>query len=322
MNTKMDNYMNYYEELKQQLKWKVSDKRILMTISSIYVLHEKELRMNRFLDLAETIKRNASLFSSMRSYARFTTAAIFDVNFEEPDEKIQQLFDLYDRFREKKLSSGTYTYIAASILIINNTTNPEQKIERMKEIYDGMKKEHLFLTSSEDYPLATLLALEETPNIIQHIEGFYEDLSKSGFRKGNDLQFLSHILALGKDVSKNILISRAQYVMDSFNHAGIKPKTSYYPVIGMLALLPQEEFDMQHIKAMYTFLNEQKDFKWQKDMNVMMATSFFVHDKLDHKGLAETSLSTILEAILQAQQAVMIATIAASTAASNNNSGS
>ncbi|MFB4165728.1 hypothetical protein ACE1TI_18480 [Alteribacillus sp. JSM 102045] len=53
-------------------------------------------------------------------------------------------------------------------------------------------------------------------------------------------------------------------------------------------------------------------------MNVMMAVSFYVNERIEQTGLAETSL--LLESILQAQQAVMIATVTASAAASTNSS--
>lgn len=321
MNMKLDNYIQTFELLKRNLKWKVSDKRILMTISSIYVLNGKTLDVNRFLQLADAIQSRASLFSPLRSYSRFTTAAMLDVKFENPEDKIEELFQLYDLFREEKFSSGVFTYIAATILLTNEQKNSKATIQLAKEIYDGMKKEHSFLTTSSDYPLATLLALESRSNIISHIESFYDGLAKHGFRKGNDLQFLSHILALEKDASKNVLINRVIQVMDSFVTSGIRAKPMYYPFIGMLALLPQEEYKVAPVLSLYEELNNQKDFKWYKEMNLMMAASFFVNEKTEQKGLAETSLSTILEAILQAQQAVMIATVAATAAASSSSSG-
>ncbi|WP_096272835.1 DUF4003 family protein [Paucisalibacillus globulus] len=319
MKNNIEQYVQAYQDLQHHMKWKVTDKRILMTIASIYVLNQKPLQVERLLDLSDTIKQKASLFSSLRSNTRFTTAAMLDVKFENPEANIQKLMDIYDLFREVKFGSGTFTYIAASILLASDAEEPMETVNKAKVIYDGMKKEHAFLTSSNDYPLATLLAIEDQPDIIYHIERFYEELAKNGFRKGNDLQFLSHILALGTDVETNVLINRAMYIKDSFQHTPFKVKSLYYPIIGMLALLPQNEYSIDQIVSMYEELIQQKEFKWQKDMNVMIAASIFVNEKIGNSQLAEASLSTILEAILQAQQAVMIATIAAATASSSNN---
>ncbi|WP_047980935.1 DUF4003 family protein [Ornithinibacillus contaminans] len=322
METKLNQLNHIYQELKESLKWKVSDKRILMTIASIYVINHKEFRVDRFRAIAEKIKDHASVFSSLRSQSRFTTAAMLDVNFEQPENKIQDLFNLYDLYRAEKFASGTYTYIAASILLTRAQANPEKTIQRAKELYNGMKKEHVFLTSSDDYPLATLLALEEASNVIERMEEFYVALNNEGLSKGNHLQFLSHILTLGSAADASTLINRTTAVADSLKLAGIKSKTIYYPIFGMLALLPHEKFAAEQIVSIYESLNQEKEFKWQKDMNFMLAASFFVHDELEHDGLAETSLTTILEAILQAQQAVMIATITAATAASSSSNGS
>jgi hypothetical protein len=313
MKSNIEQYVQAYQDLQHHMKWKVTDKRILMTIASIYVLNQKPLQVERLLDLSDKIKQKASLFSSLRSNSRFTTAAMLDVKFGNPEEKIQELLDTYDLFREVKFGSGTFTYIAAGILMASESENAKETVNKAKAIYDGMKKEHAFLTSSNDYPLATLLAIEDQPDIIDHIERFYEELSKNGFRKGNDLQFLSHILALSNDVERNVLINRAMHIKDSFQQTPFKVKSMYYPIIGMLALLPQNEYSIDQIVSMYEELKQQKDFKWQKDMNVMASASIFVHDKIENTQLAEASLSTILEAILQAQQAVMIATIVAAS---------
>ena len=202
MRVKLNNFIQIYKQLKDSLKWKISDNKILMTISSMYITNEKVFNLNTFLDLAEEIKSQSGFFSPLRSHLRFTTAAMLDVKFANPTGKIPELFDVYDAFRKSKFASGIYTYISAYILLANEQKDKDRIITRTKEIYDGMSREHMFLTSSNDYPLATLLALDNRPDVINHIESFYEELSKNGFRKGNDLQFLSHILALGKDLKK------------------------------------------------------------------------------------------------------------------------
>ncbi|MGJ9458253.1 hypothetical protein [Oceanobacillus sp. CF4.6] len=63
-------------------------------------------------------------------------------------------------------------------------------------------------------------------------------------------------------------------------------------------------------------------FKWQKDMNLIMAIDLYVSGKLDNNSVAEASIHTTLETILQTQQAVMVATLASTTAANNSNNGS
>ena len=77
--------------------------------------------------------------------------------------------------------------------------------------------------------------------------------------------------------------------MDTFKQSGIKVKPMYYPIIGMLSLLPKDAYSIEQIITIHEELNQQKDFKWQKDMNVILAASIFISDKLENEGLAEAS---------------------------------
>ena len=320
MQEKLTSYTNNYNHLNDAIKWKVSDKKILMTIASMYTMNNKELDIEKMLQIADQIKEQAGLFSALKSYSRFTTAASLDVKFDDPEKQINTLFRLYDKFKEAKFKSGVYTYLAATIVLTNTDSNLKQEevITRAKEVYDGMKQEHLFLTGTNDYSLAVLLVYEQQADIIRLIETFYHELNQNGFWKGNDLQFLSHILTLDNDSSIEELVSRSAFVMNSFKKTGIRAKQMYYPIIGMLALLPQDEFNMTEINQMYDTLGNQKGFKWQKDMNLIMAVALYVSEKLDNPNLAQASIHTTLETILQAQQAVMVATIASSAAASSS----
>ncbi|WP_163969445.1 DUF4003 family protein [Oceanobacillus halotolerans] len=322
-NEKIATYTKTYQVLKDGLKWKVMEKQVLMSIASIYTMHQKQLDVGKLIAIADKLKQKASLFSAMRSHSRFTTAAFLDVHFDQPEEAVDSLFDIYHAFKQVKFKSGTYTYIAASIVLTNKQVkDPSNIIEKAKTIYDGMKQEHGFLTSTNDYPLAVLLAYEDRDDLMEHIERFYERLSQDQFKKGNELQFLSHILSLSQDESHDTLVNRSISMYEEFKKAGIKPKSMYYPVFGMLSLLPPDTVDMQKIHSMYQELNKQKDLKWQKDMNVMMAVCLYVQDQMDHTGLAEASIYTTLETMMQAQQAVMIATVAGATAAASSSSGS
>ncbi|MBS4198565.1 DUF4003 domain-containing protein [Bacillus sp. FJAT-49732] len=319
MNNIIDNYIQIFEQLRKEMKWKVSDKKILMMIASLYAMNKKDFQIERFLKIADEIKDRSGYFSYMRSESRYTAAAILDVNYDDPETKVSSLFEIYEDMIKEKFSRGIFTYIAASVLLkITVDLDYHSLIVKGKETYNAMKKEHPFLTSSEDYPLAVLLASENRENVIQRSEYFYDQLNQNGFYKGNNLQFISHILSLNNEESEKDLLNRTVYVFDSFKEKGIKPKATYYPTMGMLALLPNEELDMEIITDVYDRFNQEKHFKWQKDINLILAVSFYVKDKLKQPNLTETSLYTTMETILQAQQAAMAGSVAAAAAASSN----
>jgi hypothetical protein len=326
LQQKTDKYVEIHKQIRDVLKWKVSDNRVIMMIASLYAVNQKDFHAEHFLEIAETIKKRAGMFSALRSYQRFTMAGMLDVNFKQPIQQIDLLLDTYEQLVKKKFQRGAFTYIAASVLLTNGeSTDYTDVINKAMALYQRMRKAHIFLTNKEDYPLVTLLAQCDGPvdDLIARTELFYDRLHQSGFRKGNDLQFLSHILSLDNPENIDTLVNQATQMRDTFKLYKIKTKSMYYPLMGMLTLLPPEEIDIPAMLDIYDRLNKEKHFKWQKDMNFMMAVNFYVSGRLNNSTLSETSIYTTMEAIIQAQQAVMYATIASTTAAaatSNNNS--
>lgn len=323
----VDEYKNIYGQLRKKLNWKVSDNRIIMTIASMYVISNKPFDRERFLLIAEAIRKKASLFSTLKTQFRFTMATNLDLNYEHTTEKIDDLLDIYNEFKNNKFKRGNFTYIAASLVLLNAKSLEEAKeiINDTKVIHTGMKRQHPFLTAASDYPLATILALNshlDVDTTIERLDNFYFALANNSFNKGNDLQVLSHLLTLAADENDSGLLNRVIHVYDTMREHGIKPKNNYYTVMGLLAFLPAEEVEMKVILEVHERLNKQKHFKWQKDLNFLLAVSFFVSDKLENSQLIETNIFTTLEAILQVQHAIIVSSVVSATAvtSSNNNS--
>ncbi|SDK34388.1 DUF4003 family protein [Sediminibacillus albus] len=322
LQQKTDAYVDIYQQLKTNLKWKVSDQRIFMIAASLYIVNNQNFCFKRFSRLANLIKKESGLFSSLKSHSRFTTAAMLDVQFSHPEDKFQEMIDIYKQMVEFGFRRGAFTYIAALVLLTNEESDYTARINKADVIYQSMKDEHIFLTSTSDYPLAALLAQRNgiVSELTSRIEACYSLLDKNGFRKGNDLQFLSHILALDEEEEIAHLVERTASVSQQFDQAGIKRKTKFYPLMGMLALLPEQSIDLQAIAAVIDRLNKQKLFKWQKDMNVIMAVNFYMSDKIADSSVLNTSLSTSMETIIQAQQAAMIAAVTGASAAAASSS--
>lgn len=149
---------------------------------------------------------------------------------------------------------------------------------------------------------------------MHEIEHFYMTLAQHGFKKGNDLQFLSHILAIDKNLHADTLIEICVSVKEACESAGIKVKAMHYPVIGLLALFEKPETEIEIIHEVVKQLNADKLFKWQKDINVMLAVNLVISEKLKDSRLVETGIYTTIETIIQAQQAAMLAVIASTSA--------
>jgi hypothetical protein len=322
----VNDYTQIYSQLKKKLKWSVADERSLMLVSSLYIMKGKPFEVERFLTTSDYIKRNVGLFSTLKSSQRFTTAAMLDISYSNPTERFQEYIDLYEKLVRGGFRRGPFTYIAALSLLNDDslTDNLDALIERAMSVYKAMKKEHFFLTGDSDYPLVILLAQLDQPidDMMNRIAYFYQGLNNNGFRKGNDLQFLSHILSLQKAVDRDLLIERTTRLLDVFKQAGRRIKTVYYPVIGLLALLETSSNEVEEIMDLYHRLNSERLLKWHKDMNFILSVNFIVKDKLDDTSLISTGIQTTIESIIQAQQAAMIAAMAGGAAAVSASSGS
>ena len=97
----------------------------------------------------------------------------------------------------------------------------DNRITRMNDLYKNMKKNHFWLTSADDYVFAAVLA---TTDLDLHqmdfrIEKCYNLLNQEGFWKGNDLQSLSHMLAIGEeeDIDKCKRAMKLYYGLKSEN---------------------------------------------------------------------------------------------------------
>jgi hypothetical protein len=320
---KVDQYRGFYTRLKNELKWKVADPKQFMAIASMYVVKGKSLQLQHYIDLSDYIKNQVGMFSTLKSSQRFTIAAMLDTRYKNPQDTFREFLDVYDQLVQGGFTRGAFTYIAASAMLSNESSrNHKEMIRRSVEIYQGMKKKHLFLTSSGDVPLAVLLAetSESVDDLMHEIENFYTTLAQQGFKKGNDLQFLSHILSIDKTLDADTLIERCISVKEICESAGIKVKAMHYPIIGLLALFERPENEIKVIYEVVKQLNVDKLFKWHKDINVMLAVNLVISEKLTDSRLVEAGIYTTIETIIQAQQAAMLAVIASTSAVTTTSS--
>ncbi|KON85335.1 hypothetical protein AF331_10445 [Rossellomorea marisflavi] len=320
--TMMQNQINQYEDiyttLKKRLRWQVSDHQVLMLTASIYCTNDHPFDVERFMGISEMIKKESGMFSHMKSQLRFSCAALLDVKTEGPHLQFERLQSLYNRLIEAGFKKGVYTHLAALAVLGEEEIDPDLP-ERALTLYKRMAKEHLFLTGHSDYPFAMLLAKKGQENIVDYIETFYDQLNHEGFRKGNDLQTMSHILSLQEEEGPEVMISRALRIHDALRSEGIRMKPAYYPQVALLSFV--KDADCGRIRSIWDNLNSIKAFKWHKDVNFMMAVNFYVSHHLEDASLAQTSLSTTIETLIQAQQTAMIATLSASaviTSSSND----
>ncbi|MFD2446457.1 DUF4003 family protein [Bacillus sp. CGMCC 1.16607] len=319
----MDQYKDIYFQLYSKLKWK-ADKRLLMLIAAMYVTSSKKFNLKHFIDTADYIKDEVGFFSQLNSVHRFTTAATLDTTATDAQTAFHHLMSIYDKLIETGFSRNVYSYIAAGTLLKIEPNRIEEYTRKTIDVYKGMKSHHFFLTNSADYPLASILSLNDTnaDEIVANVEEYYVALQRKGFSMGNDLQFLSHILTLTSDHNPNEKVELCVKVKGLLCDANFKTKKIFYPYIGMLTYVKELENEVEILKEFNENLNNDKLFKWSKDINFMLSILFLLNQKTSLVNTAQTGLNVSIETLIQAQQAAMTASIAAATAASISSSSS
>ncbi len=326
LESKVEPFLTIYQELKGAFKWK-ADKKVLMLVSSMYVINGRAFDLERFNEISKHIQTQVGAFNTLRSSSeRFSIAAMLDIKCDEPEVGFQSYLDLYELLVSGGFRRGMFTYIAAVVLFSSNVapTNYEEIGAKAQDVYKAMKKEHRFLTSQDDYPLSVLLATrnEEISILMERVEGYYHQLHQLGFRKGNDLQFLSHILSLVPEGNATQLSQRCLDIYETITTLWKKPKSLLYPTIGMLALTDEGQLNLKEVMVIAERLNSEKDFKWDKDLNFMFAVNLLISEKMEDPTVSNTGMMTTIEVILQAQQAAMVASMTAVSAAAATSSSS
>ncbi|NTU27306.1 DUF4003 domain-containing protein [Bacillus tequilensis] len=323
LNEKTRQYISIYAELKSKLKWKVAHDQILMLISSAYIVNKREFDFQRFYDLSSYIKSNIGSFSTLNSHHRFTVASILDIHFQhEAKQAFLTFIDGYNEMIRLGYKRDIFTYLSALIILTGKSeaSNQKEQMNMGLAVYQQMKKNHYFLTSTQNIPFAVLLAKNgKGLQALDKAETCYQHLAAGGFRKGQHLHQTSHILALHTEKDAETLVLQCRKLFQAITESYKKPKVDHYPELALLTFL--EEPDIKTVLAITQELNQEKRFKWQKEMNFKIAVSLYLSERMEKNLLIESGLYTAIETAIQAQHASATAVIIGSTAADHSHDG-
>ena len=308
-----------YEKVKSLAGWTV-DKHVVLAVTSYYITSEREfdaVSLNRAMD---ELKNKSGWLSPLRGNLLSVIAAFLDQPGTNSSEQVDRLFAKQHVMKSVGFRNTIHSYLAA-LLITDDVKLYEKEALQAKKLYDAMKKNHYFLTSDDDYAYAVLLG-KKNENAIEHakmMRTYYDALRKEGFRTGNELQWLSQVLTY-KDIQfnqKNVL--RASQLLAHFKK-DTRVKPVHYPMIGFLTLYEVVDLELETIVQLTHTLEDSKPFKWNKEMALSIAIGYYMNTLVDSVEDVSISFATSIELILQAQQAIMAATMAAMVSSTSNSS--
>ncbi|MBQ9109819.1 MAG: DUF4003 family protein [Oscillospiraceae bacterium] len=208
------------------------------------------------------LKKNTGIFSGFHGNVSLPVIMML-AGADDPEEKIKQATDFHKVLKKYFTDSEQLAYSAAVLTDMTTPERLEEIAERGKRIYQLMKKEHRFLTGSEDVVFAILLAFSEKTDeaMIEEMEECYRILKERRFYE-DAIQSISHIFTLAQGTAEE-KCSRLTALFDALTAAGKKySKDHELAVLAALSLsdTPVEELAAEII-AVNDELAQQKGYK-------------------------------------------------------------
>lgn len=321
LQARADQLLGIYKAVSKDYKWKNSNNMNNM-IALYHVLRGKEYSKEKIDRVNRYIKKNTGPFSCYRQKS-ILFSALLAINYPDPEDKFDILLDYEQKLKYNGFRSYTYRPVTAYTLLLTcKEHEADERIAKAYKIFTDMRKNHPWLTSGDDYPLAVLLAGSDEPVhiLMEKIEMMYDDLTKAGFGKSNGLQFLSHILTFSTEDNRT-KAERCRKLYDIFKENKLKVYSSNYGSLGLLTLLEgkSEEAAYEVIRAS-RYLSEDRKYRRLGKETVFLTAAALVCDlylenmKKESEIIQTTSFITI-EALIAAQSAAMLGATCAATAA-------
>ena len=270
----------------------------------------------KMAECKKLVNDKTGIFSSFRGNVKLPVITYLSAS-ENPEKKMEMAKQIYDVMKNYFFSSEYLAYVSLLLTDMIGIDGADKIAERSMRIYDLMRKEHPFLTGTEDSIFAALLSFSEKSDeqLVEEMERVYGYFKKKF--ASNAVQSVSHVLAL-TDGNVDAKCKRVEFLWDSLKNAG--RKYSKYYEVAALAAFSLNEFDLSEavddILEVDKFLETQKGygvFSIDKGTRLMHAVMLVSADYAGNIVAGTTAVATTL-AMVAAQQAAMCAVIAASSA--------
>lgn len=264
--------------------------------------------------------KTGSVFSNPNISVPLIIKMILSGEMENYFKRVRDTFDILNE--GKKIRN--YSKVIAAMTICDHIKDNDTKpyIDKTNEIWNRMKKEHKWLTSDEDIPLAATLAVSEkadnTDGLIAEMEkGFV--ILKQKFRDGNSVQLLSHILSLCDKPAED-KCGMVEEIFDKLKEN--KHKISVYRPVAVLGLFPMldgisSDQIVNEIAEVDTALKKMKgfgDMSIGSDQRRMYAAQLVFEAHASHGSNAQNAvLGTMLAMDIANETAIMTLLIVSST---------
>lgn len=313
-------FLDNKEQLQKAFKW--DSAYVYPLCSLIFTSKLAKIHIDKLKEADQIIKSKTGAFSGFRGNTRMAMMAQMAI-FEDMGAYFDAVQCVYDKLKaKKKWFESDYSIVAAMVIVQNE--NDESKydalVEKTTQWMEAMKKQHPWLTGTDDIGFAALLAASglDTDAAMTDMEKSYQILKDSKkFGSANGIQSLSHALSLELG---NIDI-KCQRVIDLYE--GLKEKKKKYGLtyelssLGALALTDVDVRELvEQIAETDDYLKEQKGFGALgigSEQRLMYASMLVMQQYTAKLNTLEAATLTGVVGLIIAQEVALIAAITATT---------
>jgi len=315
-------YLQVLEDLRRRKRWGTDVNTLRFVALTLASTGRSDLT-HRLEDTAAELYKLAGWTSPLRSSIRYVIAAMIlkhDLAVRQIHRGIETV---REEFRRRKMRrGGTHEVLAALLLVLKGKGRavPASRIDRLQQILADWKRDHRWLTGSDDYPMAALHATREesVEQVALRIEQIYQALRAARYSRGNQMQLASHLLAIGSS-SPRQAAARFDALVKAFKNRKWRIHSSRYDEVAVLTLCSSGPVQLaQKVLRIQARLHGVKP-RPTRDVAFSIAAGVALSEEAQKlQGMAETqdiAAARMALAAIEAQQAAMVACMAGATVA-------
>ena len=316
----VERYLEVFEGLRRRKRWSTGVDILRFAALTLAATDAAEPG-SELEETAKVLTKEAGAFSPLNSSMRHAVAAIVNRRGLDPVAVVHRTKETLAVFKEFKLRrSEFHAHLAALILVLDarGGTPSRGTIARMKAIIDRWEEDHWFLTGVDDYPMAAMHATRDlsVEQLGIDVEQIYQLLRQTKYPSGEQLQLVSHLLMFS-DLGPREAAERFDRTAKALKNAKQRVWQSHFDEVAMLVLSGGhvEEVVPKVIEYRHRLLEVKPrptaDIAFSIAAGVVLAEEARKLEKLE--GATTAANLRAVQALIEAQQAAMIACMAACT---------
>ncbi len=314
----VERYLEVFDGLRTRKRWS-TDTTVLRFAALTLAASDLTDPGDRFEETARVLSKQAGGFSPLTSSIRHAVAAILIRRDLDPVSTVSRVKETLDAFKQHKLKKGgTHPLLAALLLVLDAGGGSVRfdKIARMKQIIDRWAVDHRFLTGLDDYPMAAMHAARgaDPEQLGLEVEEIYKALRKAKFSSGNQLQLISHLMMFSS-FGPHLAAERFISMVAALKQKGQRVWQSQYDEVALLVLSGAAVEEASTRVVRYRDQLRAVKPRPQASIAFSIAAGIVLAEEADRargvKGAAAAANLRAVQAIIEAQQAAMIACMAA-----------